>query len=155
MAHGTDPVGATAPVDGSAPVDEIRLTGLRVRGHHGVFEYEKRDGQEFVIDAVLRRDLTRPAASDALADTVDYGTLADTLAAIVAGPPYDLIEALAGALVEACLQVCEDAEVTVHKPEAPITHAFADVAVTLRRTRAEAAAGSDSGERTQIGRAHV
>ena len=154
MAHGTDPVGATAPVagtgpvDGSAPVDEIRLTGLRVRGHHGVFEHEKRDGQEFVIDAVLRRDLTRPAASDALADTVDYGTLADTLATIVAGPPYDLIEALAGALVEACLQVCEDAEVTVHKPEAPIAHAFADVAVTLRRTRAEAAAGSDSGERT-------
>lgn len=144
MAHGTDPVGATAPVagtgpvDGSAPVDEIRLTGLRVRGHHGVFEHEKRDGQEFVIDAVLRRDLTRPAASDALADTVDYGTLADTLATIVAGPPYDLIEALAGALVEACLQVCEDAEVTVHKPEAPIAHAFADVAVTLRRTRAEA-----------------
>ena len=154
MADGTDPAPGAAQVDragrseGAAPVDEIRLTGLRVRGHHGVFEHEKRDGQDFVIDAVLRRDLTRPAASDALADTVDYGTLADTLAAIVAGPPYDLIEALAGALVEACLQVCEDAEVTVHKPEAPITHAFADVAVTLRRTRAEAAAGSDSGERT-------
>ena len=154
MADGTDPAPGAAQVDragrseGAAPVDEIRLTGLRVRGHHGVFEHEKRDGQDFVIDAVLRRDLTRPAASDALADTVDYGTLADTLAAIVAGPPYDLIEALAGALVEACLQVCEDAEVTVHKPEAPITHAFADVAVTLRRTRAEAAAGSDSDERT-------
>lgn len=121
--------------DGTAPFDEIRLTGLRVRGHHGVFDHEKRDGQEFVVDAVLRRDLTRPAASDDLADTVDYGTLADTLAAIVAGPPFDLIEALAGALVEACLEVCDDAEVTVHKPEAPITHAFADVAVTLRRTR--------------------
>ena len=128
--------GGSAPVTSTAPVDEIRLTGLSVRGHHGVFDHEKRDGQEFVIDAVLRRDLSRPAASDELADTVDYGTLADTLAAIVAGPPFDLIEALAGALVEACLVVCDDAEVTVHKPEAPITHAFADVAVTLRRTRA-------------------
>lgn len=116
-------------------VDRITLTGVRAFGYHGVYPDEKRDGQEFVVDAVLRRDLTRPAASDDLADTVDYGTLADTLAAIVAGPPFDLIEALAGALVEACLEVCDDAEVTVHKPQAPIIHAFADVAVTLRRTR--------------------
>lgn len=134
-AGGPAPGTNTAPVTSTAPVDEIRLTGLAVRGHHGVFDHEKLDGQKFVIDAVLRRDLNRPAASDELTDTVDYGTLADTLAAIVAGPPFDLIEALAGALVEACLEVCDDAEVTVHKPEAPITHAFADVAVTLRRTR--------------------
>ncbi|WP_019159495.1 2-amino-4-hydroxy-6-hydroxymethyldihydropteridine diphosphokinase [Brevibacterium senegalense] len=136
MEYDTAPATSTARPTSAVPIDEIRLTGLRVRGHHGVFDHEKRDGQEFVVDAVLRRDLSRPAASDDLADTVDYGTLADTLAAIVAGPPFDLIEALAGALVEACLEVCDDAEVTVHKPQAPITHAFADVAVTLRRTRA-------------------
>lgn len=117
--------------------DEIRLTGLTVRGHHGVFDFEKRDGQDFVIDAVLRGDLTAPARSDDLADTIDYGTLADDLAAIVAGEPYDLIEALAGALVDKCLERCADAQVTVHKPQAPIAHAFADVAVTLRRTRAQ------------------
>lgn len=117
--------------------DEICLTGLTVRGHHGVFDFEKRDGQEFVIDAVLRGDLTAPARSDDLADTIDYGTLADDLAAIVAGEPYDLIEALAGALVDKCLERCADAQVTVHKPQAPIAHAFADVAVTLRRTRAQ------------------
>jgi dihydroneopterin aldolase/2-amino-4-hydroxy-6-hydroxymethyldihydropteridine diphosphokinase len=135
MEDDTAPATSTARPTSAAPIDEIRLTGLRVRGHHGVFDHEKRDGQEFVVDAVLRRDLTRPAASDDLADTVDYGSLADMLAGIVAGPPFDLIEALAGALVEACLEVCDDAEVTVHKPEAPITHAFADVAVTLHRSR--------------------
>ena len=117
--------------------DEIRLTGLTIRGFHGVFDFEKRDGQDFVIDVVLRGDLSRPAATDELADTIDYGTLADDLAAIVAGPPYDLIEALAGALADRCLAACADVEVTVRKPQAPIAHAFTDVAVTVRRTRDE------------------
>ncbi|SMY10571.1 2-amino-4-hydroxy-6-hydroxymethyldihydropteridine diphosphokinase [Brevibacterium jeotgali] len=116
--------------------DEIRLTGLTIRGHHGVFDFEKRDGQDFVVDVVLRGDLSRPAATDDLADTTDYGALADDLAAIVAGKPYDLIEALAGALADRCLAACAEVEVTVRKPQAPIAHAFTDVAVTVRRTRA-------------------
>lgn len=123
---------------GIAPAEEtdaIRLTGLTVRGRHGVFDFEKRDGQDFVVDVTLRGDLSRPAASDDLADTNDYGTLADDLAAIIAGEPFDLIEALAGALADKCLESCADVEVTVHKPQAPIAHAFHDVAVTLRRTR--------------------
>ena len=116
--------------------DEIRLTGLTIRGFHGVFDFEKRDGQDFVVDVVLRGDLSLPAATDDLADTIDYGTLADDLAGIVAGEPYDLIEALAGALADRCLASCAEVEVTVRKPQAPIAHAFTDVAVTVRRTRA-------------------
>lgn len=122
-------------VSGPAPTDAIRLTGLTVRGYHGVFDFEKREGQDFVVDVTLRRDLSRPAASDDLADTIDYGTLADDLAAIIAGEPFDLIEALAGALADKCLESCADVDVTVHKPQAPIAHAFQDVAVTVRRTR--------------------
>lgn len=117
--------------------DEIRLTGLTIRGHHGVFDFEKRDGQDFVVDVVLRGDLSRPAATDDLTDTIDYGTLADDLAAIVAGKPYDLIEALAGALADRCLASCAEVEVTVRKPQAPIAHAFTDVAVTVRRTQTQ------------------
>ena len=118
--------------------DEIRLTGLTIRGHHGVFDFEKRDGQDFVVDVVLRGDLSRPAATDDLADTIDYGALADDLAAIVAGKSYDLIESLAGALADRCLASCAEVEVTVRKPQAPIAHAFTDVAVTVRRTRSPA-----------------
>lgn len=118
--------------------DEIRLTGLTIRGFHGVFDFEKVDGQDFVVDVALRGDLSLPAATDDLADTIDYGTLADDLAAIVAGKPYDLIEALAGALADRCLESCAEVEVTVRKPQAPIAHAFTDVAVTVRRTRTQA-----------------
>jgi dihydroneopterin aldolase len=121
----------------SGDIDTITLTGLRVHGHHGVLAHERRDGQEFVIDAVLLLD-TRPAArSDDLADTVDYGSLAGALAEIVAGEPVDLIETLAARLVDACLidERVNEAQVTVHKPSAPIPLTFGDVAVTIRRTR--------------------
>ena len=116
--------------------DRIVLTGLRVRGHHGVFEHERRDGQEFVVDAVLEVDTTAAAKSDDLADTVDYGALAQSLATIVGGEPVNLLETLASRLVEACLADprVAAAEVTVHKPQAPIPLAFDGVAVTVRRS---------------------
>jgi dihydroneopterin aldolase len=117
--------------------DLITLSGLRVRGHHGVYDFERADGQDFVVDAVLELDLAGAAVSDDVTDTVHYGELAGRLAAIVAGPPLNLIEALADRLVTECLADprVAAATVTVHKPQAPIPHEFADVAVTLRRER--------------------
>jgi dihydroneopterin aldolase len=115
----------------------ITLTGLRARGHHGVYDFERVQGQEFVVDVVLELDLDRPAQTDDVADTVHYGQLADRLVEIVAGEPVNLIEKLADRLAAACLTDTRvgAATVTVHKPQAPIAHEFADVAVTLRRTR--------------------
>lgn len=114
---------------------EIRLTGLRARGHHGVYDFERAQGQDFIVDAVLELDVTRAAASDDVRDTVHYGELADALVAIVTGEPVNLIETLADRLAGACLADARvrAATVTVHKPQAPIAHAFADVSVTLRR----------------------
>ena len=117
--------------------DVIALTGLRVRGFHGVFDHERRDGQEFVVDAALEVDTAAAAASDDLTDTVDYGNLAQLLAAVVAGEPVNLLETLVARLAAECLADprVHAATVTVHKPQAPIPLAFADVAVTIRRTR--------------------
>ncbi|CRK50204.1 putative dihydroneopterin aldolase [Rhodococcus sp. RD6.2] len=117
--------------------DCIELRGLRVRGHHGVFEHEKRDGQDFLIDVTVWMDLAGAAASDDLADTLDYGALAQTAADIVAGPPRDLIETVAAEIADAVLTDGRVAavEVTVHKPSAPIPLTFADVAVVAYRSR--------------------
>jgi 7,8-dihydroneopterin aldolase/epimerase/oxygenase len=117
--------------------DRIELRGLRVRGHHGVFDHERRDGQGFVVDVTAWLDLAKAAASDAVADTLHYGELAERVAAIVAGPPADLIETVA---VRVADEVLTDArvtavEVTLHKPQAPIPLEFADVAVVVHRTR--------------------
>ncbi|GAA0605974.1 dihydroneopterin aldolase [Kutzneria viridogrisea] len=117
--------------------DRITLTGLRVRGHHGVFEHERREGQDFLVDVVVWMDLDRAAATDDLAQTLHYGELAERTATIVGGQPYDLIETVAGKVAD---EVMTDGrvhavEVTVHKPAAPIPLTFADVAVTIRRSR--------------------
>jgi dihydroneopterin aldolase len=117
--------------------DRIALTGLRVQGNHGVFDHERRDGQVFVVDVVLETDTRAAAWSDDLADTVDYGVLATGLAKVVGGEPVDLLETLVARLADVCLADprVSAAEVTVHKPQAPIPLTFADVSVTIRRER--------------------
>ena len=115
--------------------DRVSLRGLRVHGRHGVLPRERSEGQTFVVDAVLEVDTRPAAASDDLADTVDYGALADRLAGIVAGEPVALIETLAQRLADACLQDARvrAVEVTVHKPYAPVEVDVDDITVTIRR----------------------
>lgn len=117
--------------------DELAVTGIECYGHHGVFEFEKREGQVFVIDLVLGLDTRSPAASDNLRDTVDYGSLVASVKAAVEKDPVDLIEALAQRIADVCLLDgrVEWARVTVHKPDAPIEATFADVALTITRKR--------------------
>jgi 7,8-dihydroneopterin aldolase/epimerase/oxygenase len=121
----------------TAPPDRIELTGLRVHGRHGVFDFERAEGQDFVVDVALEIDTAPAAASDQLSDTVHYGELAEALAAVIAGDPVNLLETLAARLADTCLADprVAAATVTVHKPQAPIPLAFADVAVTIRRVR--------------------
>src|SRR5262249_29487369 len=81
----------------------ITLTGLRVRGHHGVYEVERASGQDFIVDVTLELDVTDAVRTDDVASTVHYGQLADRLVGIVAGEPVNLIETLADRLATACL----------------------------------------------------
>jgi len=117
--------------------DRIELRGLRVRGYHGVLPEERRDGQLFGIDVVIETDVAAAAASDDLADTVDYAAVARQVEKIVGGQPVDLIETLAVRLAETCLAHTgvNAVEVAVHKPHAPIGLPFDDVVVRVRRTR--------------------
>jgi dihydroneopterin aldolase/2-amino-4-hydroxy-6-hydroxymethyldihydropteridine diphosphokinase len=128
-------------------VAEIRLTGLRLRGFHGVFEHERREGQDFIIDALLRVD---DPARDELELTAHYGILAERLAEVVTGEPVDLIETLAQRLLAVCQSTAgvRSSSVTVHKPQAPIPLDFADVSVTVHSTSVAALAlGSNLGDR--------
>nr|WP_240945321.1 dihydroneopterin aldolase [Rhodococcus sp. HNM0569] len=115
------------------------MRGLRVRGNHGVFAHEKRDGQDFVVDLTVWASLAAAARSDDLADTLHYGELAELAAAVVSGPSRDLIETVAGEIADAVLAYdarIDRVEATVHKPSAPIPLAFDDVAVVVDRVAA-------------------
>lgn len=118
-------------------LDRISLVGLRGYGYHGVLPAEREQGQEFVADAVLWLDTSAAAAADDLSRTVDYSALAGQLAEIISGEPVALIETLAQRLAMACLADSRvaHAEITVHKPGAPVGVPVRDVTVTIRRSR--------------------
>jgi 7,8-dihydroneopterin aldolase/epimerase/oxygenase len=117
--------------------DRIELHGLKVHGRHGVFEHERTNGQDFLVDVTVWIDLARAAASDDLADTYDYSALARLATDIVAGPPRNLIESVGGEIADRVMadERVHAVEVVVHKPQAPIPQQFGDVAVVVRRSR--------------------
>ncbi|WP_338039968.1 dihydropteroate synthase [Microbacterium halotolerans] len=149
------PVAGSTKVPGAAGAPDadgsgmIELTGLRVFGHHGVFDFERENGQEFVIDLHISLPMAQAARTDDVTDTVHYGEVADRVAAIVAGEPVNLIETLAHRIGGAVLadERIEFVGVTVHKPQAPIEQRFDDVSVTVMRTQGAPPSGEGTSTR--------
>jgi dihydroneopterin aldolase len=117
--------------------DRIVLVGMQFMGRHGVSDEERAEPQPFEVDLALRLDLSRPAATDELADTINYSTLFDLARRIVEERSFHLLEALAGAIADAVLAAhpVDDVEVRVRKPKAPLPGAFETAEVRIRRTR--------------------
>ena len=118
-------------------MDSITITGIEVFAYHGVLAEEKETGQRFLVDVELGLDLSGAGATDDLAQTVDYGVLAQRIHDVVATERWDLIEKVAARVAETVLEDArvETVVVVVHKPGAPIAVDFQDVSVTIRRDR--------------------
>ena len=116
--------------------DRILLTGLRVRGRHGVLPHEAQLGQVFVVDLELHLDLAPAGRSDDLGRTVDYGSLASRVAEVVGGRPRRLLEAVAEDVADLVLadERVRQVRVRVAKPHAPLP-VDATVAVEITRNR--------------------
>jgi dihydroneopterin aldolase len=126
---------ATGGDDGG---DRIQLRGLRVVGTHGVLPEEQARPQPFELDLDLAVDLALASVSDRLADTVDYGAVAEVAAEVVAGPSFELLEALAEAVAQAALASdLRITEVTVHlrklRPPLPMDLDTVGVRITRRQ----------------------
>ena len=117
--------------------DRLTVRGIEAFGHHGVFDFERQEGQVFVVDLVLGLDTRAAALSDDLQETVDYGSLVSTVKHAIESDPVDLIETLAARIADICLADprVRWTEVTVHKPDAPVEATFSDVALTITRGR--------------------
>ena len=118
--------------------DRISILGIEVFAQHGVLEEEKEQGQLFGVDVEMEVDLAEAARSDSLAETVDYGEVAQKVHDLVAGERWDLIETVADRVAGMVLghdPRVQATTVTVHKPQAPIPVPFRDVTVTVRRSR--------------------
>ena len=116
--------------------DAIEIKGIHGFGRHGVFDFEKRDGQDFYVDLLLFLDLQPASISDALADTIDYGAISALTKEEIEGTPVDLIERLAGRIadrIKSTYPMISSLAVTVHKPQAPVKESVSDISVTVTR----------------------
>jgi dihydroneopterin aldolase len=122
---------------------KISIKGLRVFAHHGVFDFERQNGQDFYIDATVWVGSPKATLTDNLGDTVHYGDLAKVIVENVKNNPVDLLETLAQRLLDLIMNygggslsgMITKAKVTVHKPNAPIPYDFEDVSVTVKAKR--------------------
>lgn len=132
-------------------MDNITITGLKIFANHGVLDFEKEKGQEFIVDCVLYVSTRKAGFSDDLSETVHYGIVSEFIANEFTATRYDLIEAVAENLCEKLLikfPALKGVKLTVHKPNAPIKVPFSDVSVTIERFRHTAfiAVGSNIGK---------
>lgn len=82
----------------------IRLKDLVVKAKHGVSQAEKDRPQRFVFNVELTLADTKPAVSDDLADTLDYGRLRQLIIDTAQNNSFDLIERLARAVADQILR---------------------------------------------------
>lgn len=118
--------------------DSIFITGLALHAYHGVMPHEGKVGQSFKLDLLLDIDLTEASRSDRLAHTVSYDQVAAVASEAFCAHRYRLIEAAAGAVIDALLRKfpkVQRVRVTIHKPHAPIAATFDDVGIVIARSR--------------------
>ena len=116
----------------------IALKGLGALANHGVYDFERDRSQRFSADIVMWVETA--GAADDIAATVSYADIADEAMAVLTGTAVDLIETLAETIASRVMshEGVVGTEVTVHKPDAPIDHPFADVSVTVRAGQTDA-----------------
>jgi len=131
-------------------MDRILISGLQFFGHHGVSEEERRLGSHFRVDAEIEFDLTRPAASDDLGDTIDYGEVCRTLLKVGNQRQHHLLESLAEDMARAILLRFRPRSVILRlrKLDPPLDAHLEFVGVEIKRGRDDQ---SVSGDRVQSG----
>jgi dihydroneopterin aldolase len=118
--------------------DQITITGIHGYGHHGLFENERSNGQDFYVDLILNLDLSQAAQSDAIEDTVNYAEITELTHQEITTDPVNLIEKLAYRIAERILSSHPKVKaitVTVHKPQAPVGLKIQDISVVVNKTR--------------------
>lgn len=133
-------------------MDYITITGLKVFAHHGVLEEEKKNGQDFYLNAKLFVDCHKAGLSDELRDALNYAEVCQYMTEEFKCDSHDLIE-------KACEELCqklllrykqlEKVELKLDKPHAPIGLPFENVSVTMERAwhRAYLSFGSNMGDK--------
>ena len=116
--------------------DKLILKGIRGFGYHGVFESERLNGQEFIVDVEMAAEFEN--LNDDLNQTIDYSKIIDLVSNEIASNPVNLIETLAERIAIKILDFESKIKkiiITVHKPSAPVSASVSDIAVSISKER--------------------
>ncbi len=116
--------------------DFIKVTNMKVFAYHGVLEEEKKNGQDFYLNAKVYVDMRKAGLTDQLEDTINYDQVCIFLAEVFAEKQFDTIEAAAEYTVQEIIvnfPTIEAMELEVRKPHAPLTYVPEDISVTIYR----------------------
>lgn len=132
-------------------MDKICIDELKIFAHHGVFEHENLNGQNFYVNAVLCVDTEKAGMFDDLELSVDYSGVCALIESVMTKNTFRLIEAAAQAVAVAILKgfpLVESVDIEIRKPEAPIDMDFGSVSVRISRGwhTAVIALGSNMGD---------
>lgn len=118
--------------------DKILLQNMMFYGFHGVFEYEREQGQRFYLDVELTADFSQAGKTDRLQDGVDYTAIYSQVKNIVENRRFQLLEALASHIGDNILEnsaLLQAVTVRIRKPAVPIPGQidFVQIEITRRR----------------------
>ena len=135
--------------------DEIRIEELKIFAHHGVFDFETQNGQNFYVNAVLYTDTRKAGATDELSDSTNYGEVCEFLTEFLTQNTYKLLEAAveqAAAELLRRFRLIKGVKLELRKPEAPIPLPFGSVSVCVERFwhTAYVALGSNMGDKKKF-----
>lgn len=119
-------------------MDEIYIKGLKIFAYHGVNPEETENGQEFELDVTMYANLNSARQSDDLEDTVSYSAARKVINAAMTEKPYKLIEKAAEVVANSLLaefSKLQKVEITLKKPNAPMSGVFDWVGVKITKTR--------------------
>lgn len=132
----------------------IEIKGLHVFANHGVLEEEKKNGQEFIVDAKLYSNLCKPSFDDSINSSTNYALVCQTINDYMKAHTFDLIEKVAYELTKEILisyPLIDEVDITLHKPNAPIELEFDDVSVNISNkwNRVYLSIGSNMGDKKE------
>lgn len=117
--------------------DIIKITGIKTFGFHGVFENEKKSGQDFLVDIEYKYETKNAIESDEIEQAIDYGAVISKVKSIMETGSKNLIETVADQIAFELLDKFNInwVKVILHKPHAPVDISFKDISVVVERSK--------------------
>ncbi|MBP2653136.1 MAG: dihydroneopterin aldolase [Firmicutes bacterium] len=116
--------------------DNILLQNMMFYGYHGVYEYEREQGQRFYVDVELSLNFGKAVTSDDLEDTLDYVSVYQQVKSIMETRRFKLLEALAENIAQTLLSGnVVQVTVRVRKPAVPLPGQLDFIQIEVTRSK--------------------